>query len=243
MSNFDLSKVKAVSFDFWDTICSYNEDLLYVEKRIDYLAQFLDPAYFPRVKIAMAVHSIFDYFENLWHTEHRTPCTPEMLKYALNRIGAKLSSDQFDQTVEYYENLITNEGTAVATDAVMVLKRLAERFKLVLISDTGFEPGRVIRKLMQKLEILDLFEYQIFSDETGYSKPDLRAFQLAESKVGQLATNMVHIGDRESKDIAGAKKAGMQSILYTGFRDDDLKLSNADLKIGSWQELASVFGV
>lgn len=243
MSNFDLSKVKAVSFDFWDTICSYNEDLLYVEKRIDYLAQFLDPAYFPRVKIAMAVHSIFDYFENLWHTEHRTPCTPEMLKYALNRIGAKLSSDQFDQTVEYYENLITNEGTAVATDAVMVLKRLAERFKLVLISDTGFEPGRVIRKLMQKLEIMDLFEYQIFSDETGYSKPDLRAFQLAESKVGQLAVNMVHIGDRESKDIAGAKKAGMQSILYTGFRDDDLKLSNADLKIGSWQELASVFGV
>jgi len=243
MSNFDLSKVKAVSFDFWDTICSYNEDLLFVEKRIDYLAQFLDSAHFPRTKVAMAVHSIFDYFENLWHTEHRTPCTPEMLKYALNRIGAKLSSDQFDQTVEYYENLITNEGTAVATDAVMVLKRLAERFKLVLISDTGFEPGRVIRKLMQKLEILDLFEYQVFSDETGYSKPDLRAFQLAESKVRQQAANMVHIGDRENKDILGAKNAGMQSILYTGFRDTDLIRSTADLNVGSWQELGSVFGV
>jgi len=243
MSNFDLSKVKAVSFDFWDTICSYNEDLLFVEKRIDYLAQFLDSAHFPRTKVAMAVHSIFDYFENLWHTEHRTPCTPEMLKYALNRIGAKLSSDQFDQTVEYYENLITNEGTAVATDAVMVLKRLAERFKLVLISDTGFEPGRVIRKLMQKLEILDLFEYQVFSDETGYSKPDLRAFQLAECKVGQLAANMVHIGDRENKDILGAKKSGMQSILYTGFRDTDLNRSTADLNVGNWQELGAVFGV
>jgi len=243
MSNFDLSKVKAVSFDFWDTICSYNEDLLYVEKRIDYLAQFLDPAYFPRTKVAMAVHSIFDYFENLWHTEHRTPCTPEMLKYALNRIGAKLSSDQFYQTVNYYENLITNEGAVVAADAVQVLHKLAEKFKLVLISDTGFEPGRVIRQLMQKLDILNLFEYQVFSDETGYSKPDLRAFQLAESKVGQQAVNMVHIGDRESKDIDGAKNAGMQSILYTGFRDDDLKISKADLKIGNWQELGSVFGV
>lgn len=243
MSNFDLTKIKAVSFDFWDTICSYNEDLLFVEKRIDFLANFLDSAHFPRTKVALAVHSIFDYFENLWHTEHRTPCTPEMLKYALNRIGAKLSADQFALVVDYYENLITNEGAVVAADAVQVLHKLAEKFKLVLISDTGFEPGRVIRQLMQKLDILNLFEYQVFSDETGYSKPDLRAFQLAESKVGQQAVNMVHIGDRESKDIAGAKNAGMQSILYTGFRDDDLKISKADLKIGSWQELAAVFGV
>lgn len=241
MTNLDLSKIKVICIDFWDTICSYNEDLAFVEKRIDFLEQYLSEKNIPRTKIALAVHSIFDFFENLWHTEHRTPDTPEMLKFALSRIGAVLTDEQFAKTVEYFENLITNEGAVVLPDVIQVLKDLSKKYKLVLISDTGFEPGRVIRKLMQRLEILDLFEYQVFSDETGFSKPDLRAFALAAQKSGVEIAEMIHIGDRENKDILGAKKAGMLSILFAGSRDADYLHTSANLKVCSWREIAEIF--
>jgi putative hydrolase of the HAD superfamily len=230
-------KIKVVSLDFWDTICSYSDDLLFVEKRIDFLAQFLDSTKYPKTKVAMAIHSIFDFFENLWHTENRTPTTPEMLKFALSKIGASLTEEQFAKTVDYFENLITNEGAEPCEDAVSVIKELSKKYKLVLISDTGFEPGIAIRKLMKKLGILDLFVYQVFSDETGFSKPDLRAFQLAAQKAGAEYDEMIHIGDRENKDIIGAKQAGMQTILFTGLRDNDLLHSKADEKINNWLKI------
>ena len=51
---------------------------------------------------------------------------------------------------------------------------------------------------------------------------------------------MIHIGDREAKDIEGARSAGMKSILFTGFRDDDLKGTKADFTASDWNEILSI---
>jgi FMN phosphatase YigB (HAD superfamily) len=53
---------------------------------------------------------------------------------------------------------------------------------------------------------------------------------------------MIHIGDRENKDIAGARSFGMQAVLFTGFRDDDLKITTADFTAGSWKEILNLLG-
>ena len=48
---------------------------------------------------------------------------------------------------------------------------------------------------------------------------------------------MIHIGDREEKDIKGAKALGMSTILFTGFRDNYKAITTADVIASSWDEI------
>ena len=52
----------------------------------------------------------------------------------------------------------------------------------------------------------------IFSDEVGVAKPSTSIFELALKDMKVEASNVVHIGDDQKNDVAGAKLAGMQTI-------------------------------
>ncbi|OQY33827.1 MAG: hypothetical protein B6243_06150 [Anaerolineaceae bacterium 4572_5.2] len=80
-------------------------------------------------------------------------------------------------------------------------------------------PGRGLRKLLEQENMLQYFKYCIFSDEAGASKPSPRIFEQAAQKLKTPLSQIVHIGDRESNDIAGPLAMGMQAILYTGLID------------------------
>ena len=60
----------------------------------------------------------------------------------------------------------------------------------------------------------------MFSDELGCSKPDARMFEKASDDLGGVLFDyMVHIGDREEKDVRGAKSIGAQAVLFAGAVD------------------------
>lgn len=52
----------------------------------------------------------------------------------------------------------------------------------------------------------------IASAEVGFSKPDIKIFELALKKAGCIPSNAVMIGDRSDNDTAPAKKLGMKTI-------------------------------
>ena len=88
-----------------------------------------------------------------------------------------------------------------------------------ILSNTGFIKGLTLRKVLKELNLLDLFDFQIYSDETGFSKPSKNLFQLmvktaVELRGDSLSLNeILHVGDNPIADIAGATKVGIDSLL------------------------------
>jgi putative hydrolase of the HAD superfamily len=96
---------------------------------------------------------------------------------------------------------------------------LAQNYKLGIISDAIHTPGPGLRQILQREGLLPYFSHWVFSDEAGAAKPAPTVFEQAAAGLGVSLAEMVHIGDRESNDIAGPLAMGMQAVLYTGAVD------------------------
>jgi putative hydrolase of the HAD superfamily len=90
---------------------------------------------------------------------------------------------------------------------------------LSLLSNTGFIKGATLRKVLQRLELEQYFDFQLYSDEVRLSKPNLLFFQLMLDSINRekhLALELhdvVHIGDNPVADAYGAAQLGIHSVL------------------------------
>jgi putative hydrolase of the HAD superfamily len=107
----------------------------------------------------------------------------------------------------------------VTIDTLRHLKQKGD-CSLSILSNTGFIKGETLRKVMIKLGLAEFFNFQIYSDEEGMSKPNLGLFNLMVQKVKACnkskqigLADIIHIGDNPAADIAGANGAGLQSLL------------------------------
>lgn len=106
-----------------------------------------------------------------------------------------------------------------ALPGVAVLKDLAKKYPLALVSDTGMTPGRLIREHLKRRG-LDVFQAYSFSDETGFVKPKPEAFLTALSALGVAPEEALHVGDLPQTDIKGAFGAGYPwAVQYVGLRE------------------------
>jgi len=90
---------------------------------------------------------------------------------------------------------------------------------LNILSNTGFIKGTTLRKLLSIMEISDLFDFQLYSDEAGMSKPNSHFFQLMLNEVYLLKKDrdinldrIIHVGDNIIADIHGAQAVGINSF-------------------------------
>lgn len=232
--------IKAVTVDFWDTIAPYPFTEEIFQERVEHSSRIFGKYDITFETSEKLMRSIYDHFEDIWHNHRRTPTTPEMFRHIEKIIGTAFDEQDFSELVSFNESLITEKYFDLRADVADSIRKLSEKYKIIIISDTGFEPGRELRKALDKNDLLDRFHYGVFSDETGYSKPDERAFRLASEKAGCRTDEMVHIGDREDKDILGARSSGMHSILFTGFRNDDAERTTAEFVAETWTELVDI---
>jgi putative hydrolase of the HAD superfamily len=91
------------------------------------------------------------------------------------------------------------------------LTRLRKKYRFAIISDAQWvfaEPE------MEMLGIDRFFPLRILSSRFGFKKPDERLFTIAMEKLRIKPDESVYIGDNLSKDLLGAKRAGMKFILF-----------------------------
>ncbi|SMO32146.1 HAD family hydrolase [Fodinibius sediminis] len=158
-------------------------------------------------------------FNRIWHDQHRTPTTDELVATILEYLNIHASDDEQQYLVTRFEESLWEGAPDLSSNVQEIIPMLAERYPLALISDTMYSPGRVIRKFLEKRGLRSYFQCFIFSDETGYSKPNPRAYREALQKTSSKAAESWHIGDLVHTDITGAKGVGMQAILFTNFAD------------------------
>ncbi len=97
-----------------------------------------------------------------------------------------------------------------------------------------------MRELLAGYGLRDLFSGFVFSDEAGCSKPAPEMFRRAAELAGCGIEEMVHVGDREHNDIAGAKDAGARAVLFTGAVDRSRGPSRADAVCRDFADLPAI---
>jgi putative hydrolase of the HAD superfamily len=98
-----------------------------------------------------------------------------------------------------------------------------------ILSNTGFIKGVTLRKVLLELDIYPYFDFQIYSDEAGMSKPNPALFQLMIHQAMALKPlelhNIVHIGDNFKADIEGAQVAGITGVLINSNNESIVNLN------------------
>jgi putative hydrolase of the HAD superfamily len=203
---------------------------------------FIDIGFAPdiaRVRTAEAhVRAVFD---QRWKQEQRTMSAAENLDTFWSFLGIAMPADLRARVIEAYEDSIHHGMPQLLAGSYEAIHKLSGSYKLALISDTSFSPGRVLRDVLEIHGLLACFSATVFSDETGVAKPHPLAYTTALSALGASPGEAVHIGDIERTDIAGANGLGMRSILLRLDRDSEFfhehdGTSAADAVVDTWEE-------
>ncbi len=110
------------------------------------------------------------------------------------------------------------EALPGAVDSLKLLREAGIR--TALICDTGFTPGRLVRRFLDQTGLIEHLEFLAFSNEVGVPKPDARMFTTALDAVGAQPAEAVHVGDLLRTDVAGARAVGMRTVRITAVNDD-----------------------
>ena len=240
-----------VTLDLWDTIIADDSDeprraaLGLPTKRAARLASIadaLEAADQPRPldEIEGAFDRVAAAFVRSWREDHVTFGVHERLARILQQLDAALSEGQHAATVTAIEEVECEPPPELVPGAAEGVRALAAAGPVVLISDTVITPGRGLRRILNHHGLLDAFYGFVFSDESGRSKPDLSVFQKAGELTELPLDALVHVGDRQHHDIAGAQAAGLKAVLFTAARDTDRPATTADAICDSWTALPSI---
>ena len=107
-------------------------------------------------------------------------------------------------------------------DTVPVIKELRKRYKVGIISNGNTYPEKI--GLTRSL-----FDFMIYAETVGVSKPDPEIFHIAMERAGVSPQEMIHVGDSIEDDIIPATELGIKSFLIVREREKpDIKNSIPD---------------
>jgi putative hydrolase of the HAD superfamily len=181
--------------------------------------------------------------QRVWRNEHRTLPVAERIARMLTHLEACLPDQTLSELVNAYEEGVLECPPVLIEGAREAVEQLARRYRLGIISDVGFSPGRVLKEVLRQNNMLDLFDSLVFSDEAGCSKPHMEVFKRTAQKLSADPHEIVHIGDLEFTDIIGAKRAGYHAIRFVGvtpMAEDEM--TAADYVTSRLSEVPSIIG-
>ena len=135
---------------------------------------------------------------------------------------AKLDTLFIQRWARDYRKVPAFDGMADA------LRELGKHVKIGVMSDFP---------LSIKLEALGIADVPYFAcstEDCGHLKPCGSCFEYLIAGMGIPAERILYVGDSERKDVMGARKAGMHSMLITGKRNVD---SKADLVVHNYDDV------
>jgi putative hydrolase of the HAD superfamily len=232
--------IKAITFDMWNTLI---QDKHYGDLRVKFLAEALS-----RMGVSRSYHEIREaylsthsYVHKVWRDEnYRFVPAEQRLSHILERLGADLTEDLKLETLKNFQHYPLGDPPGLAEDAHETLECLSSRFKLGIICDSGYTPGRVLRAVLARHKVLEFFEATMFSDENGFNKPHGTMFKKALSSLETEPSEAVHVGDLLLTDIAGAKAAGMKAVWLNNEGQANIGPFKPDYEIRALPEIISI---
>lgn len=215
----DIHPYRHFSFDLWLTLIRSNP--LYKKKRVLLFKEhFSIPATIEATFQALRHHDVLCNRISEKTGSHFTRSriyrrVLKQLKVQEERVDERMLQDFYKQADDLF---LQYKPSLIDPDIYVLLNKIRSQGKtLNILSNTAFIHGAILRKLLAGYGLSDFFSFQLYSDETGYSKPHPKMFMAVFENVQKTTTmrsnQIVHIGDNEFADFRGAQKAGFHSIL------------------------------
>jgi len=216
-----MGRYDAVTFDYWNTLVWEPAGHL-VGRRKEAWAGLLEEAGF-----AMERSLLDAVFTRSWerYVEHWTANQQYQAVHAaeelLEHLGFDVPPAVRRRLVDAFTE-VGHEADLRLTDGIVeCLRTLRDAgLRLGIICDVGMTPSPVLRAVLERQGVLELFDHWSFSDEVGHYKPSPVIFEHALAGLGATPERSVHVGDIRRTDVAGARGMGMTAIRYTGISDD-----------------------
>lgn len=189
------------SFDLWNTLFVPNQK--YKDNTIRYLSDLSSKPFDETFQLYKAVKKEQDVLAE----DHGLGFPAELTwRKVLFALGLEFEESILDAV---YDIFLQNKPT-IPADTLKKLITLQKRQDTNIASNTVVIPGKILKIVLDDLG-LNNFNFQLYSDEIGLSKPNPEFF----NKIAELTNKekyIVHIGDSEKTDGAGARAAGFRFI-------------------------------
>jgi putative hydrolase of the HAD superfamily len=216
-----MEKIRHVSFDLWMTLIRSNPS--FKAKRAVLFRSFFSLDAYPQERVDAVLREVDVLVNNMNEMTGRNVHTFETYLLCLHLLGTDIKKVPPDKLEEFYSLsevlFFENAPLHLYPETDQLLAALQEQgITSSLLSNTGFIQGRTLRKLMTIWGWDTHFSFQLYSDETGYSKPDAQMFNRLLDKAGALHTLLLpaqvwHLGDNPLADVLGAQQVGISATL------------------------------
>ncbi|MBI2185365.1 MAG: HAD family hydrolase [Thaumarchaeota archaeon] len=235
-----LDKAKAVLFDLFGTLVSYDLDN---ETPIRELFRSLS-------KVGLELQ--FEVFRNAYVEARRKYqairyeklveiTNTVWLSDALENLGVKnkFSNTDLEKAIDDSFKPFC-QSTELLAGSLESLKASSDRFKIGVVTNFTYAP--VVHNVIKRLSIDSYFQTVAISDEIGYRKPHPKIFEIVLQALAATPSDAVMVGNDPLEDIGGAKKLGMKTVLVKSsqyFENRDMAMSTSvqpDMTIQSMEE-------
>ena len=209
---FVKEKIKAVCFDFGNTLVEFGPDQIAVQyaSLVSTLTGMFGSCDAGLLK-TVRDRQILMPFENGYKENNLQTLCKEVISEIY---GTVLEVHQVEKLVETrYQSFV--RAVALPEGVMPLLKKLNRRYRLGLLSN--YPCGRSVRYSLTKVGLTEIFETVVVSGDIGYVKPHAAPYAALLSQLDLYPSECVYVGDNWLADVQGAKRAGMNSILTTQY--------------------------
>ena len=215
----EYQQFRHISFDLWLTLIQSNPE--YKQKRNRLLIDFFKIAVEPCI-----VAGIYNKYDNLFNrineiTGGNLDCHEMWLVFLselngdIKNVNIQLLQEFIDETEKLF---FEYNPTLIDDRTPQLFKKLVdEGHTLSLLCNTAFTKSNFLRKLLEHLGVAKYLSFQLYSDEMGYSKPNIKVYEELFSEANKLKsiskTDILHVGDNPIADLGGAKNFGIHGRL------------------------------
>jgi HAD superfamily hydrolase (TIGR01549 family) len=227
--------VRAVTFDFYDTLVYHRAGIGRGRRYQEYLAacELRSDPWEHRV-----LYDVFEYYGAYYdptlHDQAKLAFWTEFTRRLFERTNVR-SSGAVDPTehASAVREIMGPACLALFDETLQVLRELRERgHRLGVISD--WQKG--LAQFCEELGIARYLEVVVASADVGHEKPDPRLFEAAREQMNVPAEQILHVGDR-LEDVEGARAAGFSAVLLV--RGEESVAVEAPV-VGNLRELLSI---
>jgi putative hydrolase of the HAD superfamily len=230
LEKLETAKIKAILFDLGDTLIHGNFTAGQTESVWEEIySQLINPQADPaipslaQIRAAWQTH-VQSAMARVWREkiEQELEFLP-MIQRAFEEAGLERATDPLflREVVALEHHLLYTTVVEVAPLAIATLKELKRRgYRLGLVSNFCNLP-EVAYANIAEVGLLQFFDQSLLSCEFGWRKPSPSIYRAMCEKLEVEPANCLFIGDRLIEDVQGPQRAGMQSIQFTLFRQEE----------------------
>lgn len=218
---------KAILFDLDDTIVSFNSATIMAWKKCceDFVSK--NEVKFDSDDLLNKINETKAWY---WSNPERHKTGREDMKNARRQIVQytfeELGCFDNDKTIKLADDYSTlhNELLCLfdgAFEALQIFNSLNIRMAVITNGTSQNQRGK-----LERFNLNEFFEFVLVDTEVGYSKPDIRIYELALKKLSLQSDEVWMIGDNLVWDIEAPQKLGIYSV-WNDFKQEGLLVNSS----------------